>query len=346
MKSKKIYVLCPKGVKTGGPELLHQLVYQINSIYGDKTALIAYYGNLKNHPVNAFQNYVGSNYINYTNIIDDYRNIVIFPETSLTLLYNRFHEVRKYIWWLSVDNYFLPNSITFNLCKVGLLKTLYRLVRCRVKNNFIRNKKQIMNADLHLCQSAYAENYLKNKIHIPLSKIKYLSDYVNNIYVKDFNSMTILQKKDVILFNPRKGYKFTRKIIKASKKKNWKWMALEGLDNKEMKHYLSSSKVYIDFGNHPGKDRLPREAAICGCCVITGKNGAASYYKDIPIPKKYKFFNKKKDIPKIIDIIEECLNNYDICIKDFAFYRKSILEEEKIFKKDVKKIFGKELDKI
>lgn len=34
---------------------------------------------------------------------------------------------------------------------------------------------------------------------------------------------------------------------------------------------LQRAKVYIDFGNHPGKDRIPREAAILGCCAIVGK---------------------------------------------------------------------------
>ena len=40
---------------------------------------------------------------------------------------------------------------------------------------------------------------------------------------------------------------------------------------------MSESKVYIDFGNHPGKDRIPREAVINGCCVITGVRGSARF---------------------------------------------------------------------
>ena len=30
-------------------------------------------------------------------------------------------------------------------------------------------------------------------------------------------------------------------------------------------------KLYIDFGGFPGKDRLPREAVMHDCCIITGK---------------------------------------------------------------------------
>jgi len=45
-----------------------------------------------------------------------------------------------------------------------------------------------------------------------------------------------------------------------------------------------SRKLYVDFGKHPGKDRMPREAAVHGCCIITGRRGAAGNPFDIPIP--------------------------------------------------------------
>lgn len=56
-----------------------------------------------------------------------------------------------------------------------------------------------------------------------------------------------------------------------------RWVPLIGMTTEEMRSCMSKSKVYIDFGNHPGKDRIPREAAISGCIVITGKRGAAAF---------------------------------------------------------------------
>ena len=41
-----------------------------------------------------------------------------------------------------------------------------------------------------------------------------------------------------------------------------RWVPLIGMTTEEMRSCMSKSKVYIDFGNHPGKDRIPREAAI------------------------------------------------------------------------------------
>ena len=51
---------------------------------------------------------------------------------------------------------------------------------------------------------------------------------------------------------------------------------------------MMESKVYIDFGNHLGKDRIPREVAS-GCCIITGKTGADKYKEDVYIGEKFKF---------------------------------------------------------
>lgn len=51
---------------------------------------------------------------------------------------------------------------------------------------------------------------------------------------------------------------------------------------------MDESMIYIDFGEHPGKDRIPREAAMRDLIVITGRDGAAVNDVDVSIPKKYK----------------------------------------------------------
>ena len=103
---------------------------------------------------------------------------------------------------------------------------------------------------------------------------------------------------------------------------------------------LLESKVYIDFGNHPGKDRFPREASILGCCIITGKKGCAHYYEDIPINDEYKFEEKEDTIPLIIRKIEECITHYDKKIIDFENYRLKIMNEKNQFINDMRNIFA------
>ena len=82
----------------------------------------------------------------------------------------------------------------------------------------------------------------------------------------------MLMRQKLNLFNPIKGIDKTLEFIKKSDARI-KWRALKGLTPEQMREVMLQSKVYIDFGNHPGKDRIPREAATCGCCVLTNKNG-------------------------------------------------------------------------
>ena len=77
---------------------------------------------------------------------------------------------------------------------------------------------------------------------------------------------------------------------------NLHWKAIENMSTEEVAELLNRSKVYIDFGNHPGKDRFPREAAISGCCIITGQRGAAANDIDVMIPRSYKFPDKTSSI--------------------------------------------------
>ena len=96
----------------------------------------------------------------------------------------------------------------------------------------------------------------------------------------------------------------------------------------------------MDFGNHPGKDRIPREAAISGCCVITGRQGAAAFYEDVPIPDRYKFDDLKDiDVESVKACILDIFQNYDERIKDFEEYRNMIRGEKEKFIMDAMRLF-------
>ena len=99
---------------------------------------------------------------------------------------------------------------------------------------------------------------------------------------------------------------------------------------------LGSVKVYIDFGEHPGKDRFPREAAMAGCCIVTGKQGSAGNDIDIAIPRKYKIDERESDFIKSFKtIINSIFIDLDGSQKEFEIYRKKIQEEPADFKRDV-----------
>ena len=116
---------------------------------------------------------------------------------------------------------------------------------------------------------------------------------------------------------------------------------LENMNNQEMVNAFTKAKLYVDFGNHPGKDRIPREAAMFYCCIITGRKGAANNDEDIPILAKYKIDEDKSEIDAVKKVIEETVYNYENQLSDFHTYREKILSEKKLFIENVKHLFGK-----
>lgn len=315
----KIYIACPAQTATGGPELLHQLCYKLKKL-GYNSYMYYYDRNGNENPIN--KRYEIYN-VEYTDRIeDDKKNIIIVPEVNVNLL-KKFKKIKKTIWWLSVDNYFeSKKSIRKKII------TLFGILDFNYRDRDV----------IHLAQSQYAIEFLKES-GINKEKIYYLSDYLNKIFLENSKNNDKNKKLDYILYNPKKGYEFTKKIIDNSR--HLQWVPLENLTYDEMSNLLMQSKIYIDFGNHPGKDRIPREAAISGCCIITGKRGSARFKEDVFIEEEYKFEDKDDNIGIIVEKIEYMLKNYESESINFKEYRERILKEEEKFEEDINIIFSK-----
>lgn len=323
-----IYIGCPEKVATGGTELLCQLYFKLKKIGVESK--IFYYDLSSNEPIpERFKKYM----IEYTDkIIDNEKNIIIIPEVNVEEL-NKYRKIKKYIWWLSVDNYALKYSNYFFKFKWKDYKIIKK-IKAILKISFMipLGEKETLNfydnKIKHLVQSKYAEEFLKNK-GVKQENIFYLSDYLNeDFFIKD---ISIKNRENNILYNPKKGIKVTRKIMKLFPQYNY--IPLQNMTPIELKELYLKSKIYIDFGNHPGKDRIPREAAVLGCIVLTNKRGSAKYFEDVSIPEKYKFFDN--DIKKLGNNIEYIFNNYEKVLKEYEFYRNKIKNEEKIFEKEI-----------
>lgn len=322
-----VYVTCPAFHKTGGTELSHQLVHQINKMGGN--AKIAYFC-INNNPMQinkAFLKYV-SDFVDIKNIIDSSNNVVIASESNPEIL-KIFHHAQKCIWWMSVD-FYLKKHDFFQSAKIFGIRTDRRRLFTALRNTF--SPKIIKDPAIsHFYQSEYARNFLMNA---GITNVYRLSDYLNEEYLHlDINT----NRKDVVLYNPKKGLAFTQKLMKFAP--DIQWVPLQNMTTEQVKETLLHSKVYIDFGNHPGKDRFPREAAMCGCCVITGKRGSAKFFDDVPIADEFKFDESRKTIPLIISKIRECLDNYETESPKFNGYREFIKGEYQTFQDDVKSIF-------
>lgn len=322
----KIYVVCPANYASGGPELLHQLVYVLDQF--NRKGIIAYTNAEDNYQIRKeYQQYV-HDFTRFNEIDDREENIVVITEVQIEL-FEKIKKARVLIWWLSVDNYLKAYNPIYAYRLLGLKGLCWYIKHRRWRYRRNRIRKLIR---YNLAQSQYAIDFLTSN---DFQNVDFLSDYINQSYLTEKIEDDV--RNDVVLYNPRKGINYTTKLMKYDG--SIEWVPIINLNQKEVKELLCKSKVYVDFGNHPGKDRLPREAAACGCCVIVGMNGSAKNHIDVPIPNKYKFACKKGNEKEIIRCIKTCINEYNDCKKDFAMYRKTIGDEYMTFCADVKRVF-------
>lgn len=315
-KYQTVYVVCPACLKTGGPELLHQMTYWLNSMGGN--AKIAYVGIKEDgrlcHPELA--GYVAGHICRFEDFVDEEHNAVVVPEgwAGMCACVKR---ADLYFWWLSVDNYVS--------CFGGDAGAAREMVR------------QIdRSAKAHLVQSAYAKDYVL-KCGIGKEKILHLGDYVNQSYLENVDLAKMVVKEDIVLYNPKKGAEYVAGL--KAKAPDLHWVAIEKMTTAQVGELMRRAKVYIDFGNHPGKDRIPREAALSGCVVITGRRGSAAYWEDVPIPERYKKSEEQNSYDDVVKEIRLAILQYDELQKDFEGYRIHILQEKAEFIEDLRKIF-------
>lgn len=340
----KVYVHSPAGLVTGGVELLHQLVHILQGENID--AYIVYFGEQK-HEIPAEYNCYNINTIEHKQIEDSERNIEIVCETIPHYLKKHKH-TQKLLWWLSIDCFY--RSATQHIALRDLakwsphiaLKAFIKRTRMLFSktmgegNSFFNTlslkRLREMNV-MHGYQSEYAQNFLQNR---GFGELIALKDFINTDHIAEFSCSG---REDIVLYNPKKGMKFTQKLIDTAP--DIKWVAVENMTRVQLVKLMRKSKLYLDFGHHPGKDRLPRECVMNGCCIITGKRGSAAYFEDVPIPNKYKFREREAPKQTIIESIRYTLSNYETAVDDFTYYRASILREKSEFETQVKNLFAK-----
>ena len=97
---------------------------------------------------------------------------------------------------------------------------------------------------------------------------------------------------------------------------------------------MQASKIYVDFGEHPGKDRIPREAAANGCCVITNRKGSSAFAEDVPIPDHFKFSDPSSNLEEINSLMHKICDDFKAYQDKFSDYRDFIKSEKQLFEKD------------
>jgi len=320
-----IYLLIGASATSGGSESTHQLYYNLREL--GYNALMFYVDRPAEGETENFKRFNGRYPIKEAqNVVDSADNILIVPETSTSYLY-AYKNIQKAIYWLSVDNYYVIKKIHDEKSIRSIVRTLMG------RNRFFDIDSDALDKSIyHLTQSRYATDHLKIK---GASNIAYIPDYIHESFTDRTVDLTNATRRDIVLYNPAKGIDFTKKLIAGLPELEWK--PLVNMTPEQVADALLTSKLYIDFGNHPGKDRFPREAALMGCCVITGKKGSAFYDDDVKIPAGYKFEENQPEL--IMQCIRRCIHDYNNEIKNFEAYRDFILAHKNILRDQIQKTF-------
>lgn len=334
------YILAPSNSVTGGQECLHQLSDSLNKL--GKNAFIVYYPDPFSPIPEVYKKY---RIHVVSEILDVETNTIILHESQFDRLFD-FKKAKILFWWLSVDNFFKSSmrylsimdyfihkpKYLFKAIAVKLYYLLYRRKNILIRQLSISELK--VKSSVHLCQSVYAEDFLKKNGYYNLYQ---LNDYVNSEFKISDNN----ERENIILYNPKKGYEFQKYLIQ--KFSYYSWVPIINMNYSQISSLMNRAKVYVDFGNHPGRDKIPREAVAAGLCILTGIKGSAFYYGDIPIPNEYKFDQNNFDSKKFKSTLDRLLEDHSGQYQIFENYRKIVLNSESFFNDQLKNLITKKL---
>lgn len=110
----------------------------------------------------------------------------------------------------------------------------------------------------------------------------------------------------------------------------------KGMSQIEVHSLLARSKVFLDFGHHPGKDRMPREAVLYDCIPVVRRAGAANYHSDVPLPNELKLAADQMSSPEfLVKYLEQVILNSERFKERLHPYRQMVLRERDVFSNQV-----------
>jgi hypothetical protein len=290
-----------------------------------------------------------------SSIKDTNKTIIIIPE-SMPYLVDKFMNSIKILYWLSVDHYVirsLPPSRfdfvryalskfdNFSLFNSRFIKLLYNSFLAEyVSRYLVKLNVAVPKVSLHIVQSRYAYEFLR-LLGVQHQQVFFLHEPLEEDYLlhRSYNGRDL-----GVAWNSRKAYPISLKIIRYLRKWSIPINLLDDVGKEKMREILSRTRIFIDIGFHPGRDRPPREAVVLGNIAVVNNHGGCFYYDDCMIEPPFKVdcytesrcnINPKKVAEDILHYIE----NYEYYYKKyFAKFREYILEEPKLYQKEIEQL--------
>ena len=295
---------CPSKLATGGTEGIHHLVSELNKCGAN--AKILYVGSSDDPQPKEYSEY---NCPFITELPKDYEGTVIFPEVwGNNVIEPRYRGMTTVINWQGIDVYYWNNPVN-------------------TQKKFLQNKSTI-----HVTMSEYGMEHLRG---LGLNPLK-IPDCINNDFLQDFTEE--YDRSNTVLYNPVpvKMTNFQETVMaRCVTELGIKFKPIKGYTKLDLIDLFRHSKLYIDFGVFSGRERLPREAVMCGCCILTSNKGTAKAYLDNAIPDKYKI----EDVDTAIQMIRYILKNYEVCKSDYVDYQRLMHKDKEEYHAQVEELY-------
>lgn len=326
--NKRFYIFTPADVCSGGPEALHQLAYYMRKLGMEAyTVYYTYLGFPEAQTIERYKQYEVEAAA-FDEIEDVDGNYVIAPENAPWCL-NSFKKAQKCIWWLSV---------AYNEVKEGAGKEKLIRLKRKVFHQDVSNYRHVvydLGKCMHLCGSKYA--YLEVEKRLSKGSVEYMVEPISLDFLRISNTDLPTEREDLVLYNPAKPSKIMKELLERGK---FKYVPLKGFTPEGLAEMYKKAKLYVDFGEFGGPERMPKEAVYYGCNILVANHNAAANDFDVAIPQKYKV-DDNETAEQIEKRIDDMLANYEVQNVDFLPFKQKVEGLEGNFMSQLENIFMK-----
>lgn len=338
MEIREIYIYSPSNIVSGGVNSLHLLC----------KALISKGFNAKMYyiepPAWFFENRIIKQFnVPYCVTINDSETSLLVVPEAVTNLLGNFSKLQKMVYWLGIYFYFKSKPhrsfLTF--------KPFRRLFYCsnyfgQSANWFHKIAKQVnywnkandpiwSNGTLHISNSQYAAEFVKS---MGVQQVFVLHNPVRNEF---YDHKVNAARSKTILFGPKMPNSIINKVAKTAK--GFECIRLKRLNPETLSELYQKAMLFVELGNFSGRDRMPREAVLSGCVIISSTNGSAAHYNDLQLPEYYKINTHKPCLTELINKIAAVTANYSYHYGQMQTYIDYLNYEKNEFENTVSGIF-------
>jgi hypothetical protein len=340
MGIKIIYIVCPTDTVSGGVNSLHILCQAL--VQNNFNAQMYYLGN---HP-QFFKNPIIQNFnVPYSDtLVDNESSLIIVPET-LTTFFGNYVLAQKMVYWLGIYFFFKtpPHRFPLNF------KPIRKIFQCssyygQSKNFFHQLAKKVNywnkaaipiwnSTTFHMSNSFYVADFIKSK------GLEYVWVLHNPVRKEFYEFAPSPEREKCIIFGPKTSSGLIRFVNK--KFPGFSCVRLKGLSAQQTIDFYRKSILFIELGSFSGRDRMPREAVLSGCVILTSRSGSAAFYQDLQLDNYYKIDTYKSYKSTLISKINDIVNDYNSHYSNMNTYLNYLKFEYAQFNNTTKEVFEK-----